>query len=240
MLRIIYFFIGSIVCSCNTESKNQKKSDKQPITVEFVVKHLISIDKENVDSIHVVRLKDSDLYITQDFGAVSNMIRLIKLYPDKFVVLDSLRACQEDLSKLEKVKYNYKNDWFVCSESGEGTGDYSYSLTLIRVEKNRFSTLFCYSKFASFLDVEALPNEIPYSQVEMKEIDMNKNRIVLKANYESGIVDSKLGKIKMTELVTFEFSTAKNCFLWKKSTNKKMKELFWDDKEYVGEYIFEL
>lgn len=232
--------MGLVVCSCNTESKNQKTPRKQPMSIELVKKHLISIDKENVDSIHFVRLKDSDLYITQDFGAVANRIRLIKLYPDKFVVLDSLLAYQEDQSKLEKVKYNYKNDWFVCPESGEGTGDYSYILKLVRVENNHFSTLFCYSKFASFLDVEALPNEIPYSQVEMKEIEMTKNRIILQTDFDSGIVDSKLNKVKMSELATFEFSKAKNCFLWKKSTNKKMKELFWEDEKLKGEYIYRI
>lgn len=85
MTRILTI-IGSLflIYSCATDSKDQGTAEKALISIADVKKSLAKRDEIPADSIHSVKLKESDLYIFQGFGKVDNMIRLVKLNKDHF------------------------------------------------------------------------------------------------------------------------------------------------------------
>lgn len=235
----INFLLGCffLLYACSMDSNDAKSSKRMIYDIDDVKSQLcFSEGGDCPDSIHVVRLKNSNLYIFQDFGDVLNRIRLIRLEPNTFVILDSIQTFQDDdFFKQVKIHYDYKNDWFVYFDSGSGTGDLSKHEIIVRVENNHFSSLFSYTKNMSVIDVESDHDKLPYVQIEQTELVMNKKRIILKTDFESGIIDFKKGKEQMTDTVLFEFSSPLNVFVWKSSTNSKMKERWWREK---GEYIF--
>lgn len=233
----LVFLLGMLVisCSCSTHPDVAHKTDKS-IDLDSVKTILSGYDEIPVDSMHVVKLKQPGLYLVQGFGRVDNQIRLVKIYPDRFEILDSLQTVMEDDSfGHKKIQYDIKNDWFVSSDVGRGSGDLSLNNSLIRVEKNRFATLFSYTKQLYFTDAEASP--VTYETVEVKTLEMNRKRILLLASYQMEYQHVTDHNPAFLDTVTFEFSDAKNKFIRKKSTNPALKDKWWPDE---GEYIFRL
>lgn len=229
-----------IVYSCS-DLQDSEKANTALIGIDLVKDSLAKRDEISKYSIHTVALKAPGLYLTQGFGRVDNLIRLVKLYPDKFVVLDSIWTLQEiDVYKQEKVVYNYKNDWFIYSSIGSGTGSLSNTFTLVRVENNHFSELFTYSKNASVIDVEYEgKSHLPYSWVKIEALEMNKRQLVLKTEFEHGTENTSApSEIRIIDTVTFEFSKTLNKFVLKSPIVPMLKKEFWMDKK--GEYLFRI
>ncbi|MNY23918.1 hypothetical protein D3C86_1576030 [compost metagenome] len=160
----------------------------------------------------------------------------MKIYPDRFDVLDSILTFLEDDSfGHQKIRYDDKNDWFISCDVGRGSGDLSLKNTLVRVENHRFVTLFSYTKQLYFIDAEASP--VTYETVEVKALEMNRKKILLLASYQMEYKHATDYDPKFLDTVTFEFSKLKKRFIWKKSTNPALKDKWWPDE---GEYIFRL
>ena len=99
----LLLLISGIIYSCSN-SQNSEKTDPSPIDMNQVKDSLAKWDEIPVDSIHVVKLKEPGLYIAQGFGRVDNLIRLVKIYPNRFVILDSISTFHEiDVYKQKKI-----------------------------------------------------------------------------------------------------------------------------------------
>ncbi len=232
----LFPLILGIIYSCSNP-QNSKGISSSLIDMNQVKDSLAKWDQIPVDSIHVVKLKEPGLYIAQGFGRVDNLIRLVKLYPDKFVVLDSIRTFREiDFYNQEKVVYNYKNAWFIYSNIGSGTGALTRTMSLVRVEKKHFSELFTYSKMASFMDVDKIHAFEKW--VEIRELEMNRKQLILETKFQSEMGNTSVpSKIEITDTVTFEFSPTRNKFILKKPIDSFLENQFWINK---GEYIFRI
>ena len=96
-----------MIYACSGNQQVSKKPGNK-MTIEQVKAALSKMDEIPVDSIHVVKLKNHELIITQGFGRVDNLVRLIQLSPDGFKVLDSIQAFQEiDAYRRQKIFYDY-------------------------------------------------------------------------------------------------------------------------------------
>ncbi|MGV3611512.1 MAG: hypothetical protein ACO1N0_11220 [Fluviicola sp.] len=236
----LFLLILGLIYSCYNPT-DSRKSDAAVVDIDQVKDSLAKWDEIPQDSVHVVKLKEPGLYITQGFGRVDNRIRLVKLYPNRFVVLDSIQTFQEiDIYRQSKISYDSKNDWFIYSDVGSGTGDLSNTFTLVRVENNHFTELFTYSKNASVVDVEAEDKiHLPYKSVEVKELEMNREKLVLETTFESGVENTHgQNELRIKDTIIFEFSKSLNKFDLKGLMNPILKEQFWMDKK--GEYLLRI
>lgn len=233
ILLVLFLLILALVYSCSA-SKTPEKARIPLINMKQVKDSLSKWDEIPADSIYVVKLKEQGLYLTQGFGRVDNMIRLVKLYSDRFIVLDSILTFREDDSfGGKKIRYDHKNDWFISEGVGTGSSDVSFSKDLIRVENNRFKHLFSYTKYFYFADPEVIP--VTHETVEVKELEMNKKQIVLLTSYQMEYESSSGIHPEFKDTVTFEFSKPQNCFVKKRFTAEAMQEKWSADK---GEYLF--
>jgi hypothetical protein len=225
-----------VIYSCTTDSKDKSAAEKTFISIADVKKSLAKQDEIPADSIHSVKLKESDLYIFQGFGKVDNMIRLVKLNKDHFEIMDSLRVYKEDDSfGCKKIEYDYENDCFITEDVGTGSSSISLRKTIVRVKNNRFITLFSYTKYFFAIDSEVFP---PIQEtVEVRELERNKKRIILLTSYQMEYESSSGIHPKFMDTVTFDFSESQNCFIKKRYTNVAMQEKWSVDK---GEYLFGL
>jgi hypothetical protein len=241
MNKIAFFLLVLLIDYSCSNSEDSEKINPSMIDIDQVKDSLAKWDQIPVDSIHAVKLKEPGLYIAQGFGRVDNGIRLVKIYPNRFVVLDSIMTLREiDIYKQIKINYDYKNDWFAYSSIGSGTGDLTNNKSLVRVENKHFTELFTYSKNASIIDVEAEDKiHLPYKSVEIKELKMNKEKLVLETTFVSGMENTNApNELKIKDTVTFEFSKPLNKFILKSQMSPVLKKEFWMDKE--GEYLLRI
>lgn len=238
MNRLVLFpLILMIIYSC-LNSPDSKKSNTSVVDMEQVKDSLSKWDEIPGDSIHVVKLKEKGLYITQGFGHVDNMIRLVKIYPNRFVVLDSILTFQEiDIYRQKKITYDWSNDWFIYSSISSGTGDLWKVLTVVRVENNHFAGLFTYSKTAGFVDTED-PLHSYSKWLNVTELEMNRKELILEAEFGSERDHTSVpSRIEIIDTLTFEFSKPLNKFILKKPINSFLKNHFWIRD---GEYFFKI
>lgn len=236
----IFPLILLIVYSCS-DLQDSEKANTALIGIDQVKDSLAKHDEIPKDSIHTVALKEPGLYLTQGFGRMDNLIRLVKLQSNGFKILDSIRTFQEeDDYKQQKITYDFNNEWFIYSNISSGTGNFSNTFTLIRVDNDHFSELFTYSKNAGKIDVESEDKiHLPYSWVRIEALKMNKRQLVLKTEFECGVENTGApSEIRIIDTVTFEFSKTVNKFLLKTPIDPILKKEFWMDKK--GEYLFRI
>jgi hypothetical protein len=237
MTRILSF-VGFIfiIYSCTTSSLEKNTVEKAFVSLDDVKRTLAKSDEIPQDSIHVIKLKETGLYITQGLGRVDNMIRLLKLHKDHFEILDSLTIYQEDDSfGFEKIGYDFKNDWFITRDIGTGSSSLSLSRSLIRIKNNRFANLFSYTKYFFAIDPETFP--VSQETVETRELEMNKKQIILITSYRIEYESSSGIHPDFKDTVVFEFSKSQNSFVKKRFADTAMEEKWSSDN---GEYLFGL
>ena len=111
---------------------------------------------------------------------------------------------------------------------------------MVRVENNHFAQLFTYSKNASVIDVEAADKiHLPYKSVEIKELEMNREKLVFETTFESGLGNASApGKLKIQDTVIFKFSKSLNKFTLRSPMAPSLKKEFWMDIE--GEFLLRI
>ena len=233
-----------VFCHACRTTKNIAASSEQ---IEHVKQQLcyqfIWSDNDTIqcpDSIHIVKLKQKDLYLFQSFYEpfYGNIINLIEIKRNTYKVLNSIHTDWHDfLFSPIKIEYDYKNDWFMYDNEGWGTGHYSEHIYIVRVSKDSLIELFHFPKYTSMIDFEAVLSDetLGYEDMKTTIIKATKKQIILNAIYSSGIINEEdVSEVKeqIEDTAVFLFSDSCNCFVWQKSSNPRFEKVWKETDTY--------
>lgn len=236
-IKIIFVTILILISveSLWSQNKSNSLSNNESIDIDYVKKMLCNQintnfnNLERPDSIWITKIKNENLYLTQSYFGSGNPILVNLFWVDSisYKIMDSLfYFWADDLFSPSNIIYNDTLNWFFYIEEGSGTNHYSETKQFIRIENNRFYNLIKLPKYVS--DINPEENPLTYFSFETEEIKLSQKKIVIKAKFESGIIENGESKPHITkeDIATFEYSKSCKCFIWSKSTNNDF-EKFW-------------